>query len=182
MERKGEWAQTFTGKQFWPLDPKAEEVDLRDIAHALASQCRFNGHSIKFYSVAQHSVLVSEIVDASQVLAALLHDASEAYVGDIVKPLKLFLPKEFKEIELRIEDEIFRHFGINIQEVNHKEIKLADNRLLVTEIRDVMGTPSRKWNEDGFFEPLSKKIIPLPPEEAEKLFLERFKEITGKNF
>lgn len=179
-DRKGAWAQTYTGKQFWPLDPKPEEVNLKDIAHALASQCRFNGHSINFYSVAQHCVLVSKIVNPEQALAALFHDASESYTGDIVSPLKKFLPPEFKEIELKIEKVIFGYFGINPEKVDHKEIKLADKIALVTEMRDVMGKPPEKWEEDGVFEPHHEKIIPLMPKEAERLFLDRYKELRPK--
>src|SRR4030043_1424578 len=112
MDRRGTWSQTYTGKKFWSLDPKPEEVDIKDIAHSLAFQCRFNGHTIPFYSIAQHSVLVSKIVPPEQALAGLFHDAAEAYTGDIVAPLKKFLPPVFKEIEKAIEEVIFEHFGI----------------------------------------------------------------------
>src|SRR3989344_7499081 len=165
-ERKGAWAQTFTGKQFWPLDPRSEEVNLTDIAHSLAQQPRFNGHSIKFYSVAQHSVLVSKIVSPSQSLAALFHDASEAYTGDIISPLKRFLPPEFKHIEIKIENTIFEKFNIDPDKVDHKEIKNADKIIIVTEMRDVMEKPPQKWDEDGLFDPLPEKIIPLAPKDA----------------
>jgi len=177
-KRPGDWSQVFTGKQFWTLDPKIEEVDIKDIAHSLALQCRFNGHCEKFYSIAQHSVLVSKIVSKKYALAGLLHDASEAYIGDIVKPLKKFLPN-FKKIELRIENIILEKFGI--KEVNHAEIKKADNIALVTEMRDLMKEPPEKWNEDRFFEPLSEKIIPMNPEESEKEFLKRFEELQTEN-
>ncbi len=175
MERKGDWAQTFTGKQFWPLDPKPEDVNLEDIAQGLANQCRFNGQCKEFYSVAQHCVIVSKIVPPNQALAALLHDASEAYTGDLVSPLKKNLSKEFKGIETKIEEIIFEHFGIT--NVDHKIIKQADKIALVTEMRDVMSAPPQKWNEDGLYEPLKEKIIPLNSYEAKKLFLERFKEL-----
>jgi 5'-deoxynucleotidase YfbR-like HD superfamily hydrolase len=142
-KRPGDWSQVFTGKQFWTLDPKEEEIDIRDIAHSLALQCRFNGHCEKFYSIAQHSILVSKIVSKEQALAGLLHDASEAYTGDIVRPLKKFIIN-FKEIELKIEKIIFEKFGI--KEVNHSEIKKADNIALVTEMRDLMKESPEKWN------------------------------------
>lgn len=176
MERKGDWAQTFTGKQFWPLDPQTEDINIKDIAHGLSNQCRFNGHSKEFYSVAQHCILVSKITKSDQSLAALLHDASEAYIGDIVSPLKRFLPKEFKEIEVKIEEIINKKF--NITNIDHNHIKNADKIALVTEMRDVMGPPPKKWNEEGFFTPHSEKIIPLSPKEAEKEFLNRFYELT----
>jgi uncharacterized protein len=175
MERKGDWAQTYTGKQFWPLDPKVEEINIEDIAHSLANQCRFNGHSLQFYSVAQHCVLVSKIVKSNQSLAGLFHDASETYTGDIVSPLKRFLPKEFKEIETKIEEIIFQKFGIT--NVDHKAIKEADKIALVTEMRDVMGAPPKKWNEADLFTPHPEKIIALEPKKAKQLFLERYREL-----
>jgi uncharacterized protein len=175
MERKGTWAQTYTGKKFWSLDPKSEEVDLKDIAHSLALQCRFNGHSNSFYSIAQHSVLVSRIVSPDQALAGLFHDASETYTGDIVSPLKKFLPPEFKKIEKAIEEVIFEHFGI--KNINHNEIKRADKIALFTEMRDLMKSHSDKWDDEDLFAPHPEKIIPLNPQEAEQEFLERYEEL-----
>ena len=175
MDRKGTWAQVYTGEKFWPLDPKPEEVDIKDIAHSLAFQCRFNGHTNTFYSIAQHSVLVSKIVPPEQALAGLFHDASETYTGDVISPLKKFLPPEFKEIEKIIEKAIFEHFGI--ANVNHSEIKKADKISLFTEMRDLMEKPPAKWEDEDLFEPHPEKIISLNPEDAEKEFLERYKEL-----
>ncbi len=175
-ERKGDWAQTYTGKQFWPLDPLAREIDLKDIAHSLGYQCRFNGHSLQFYSVAQHSVLVSRLVSREQSLAALFHDAAESYTGDLIRPLKKFLPREFKEIESQIEKQIYLAFGIT--NVNEEEIKLADNIALMTEMRDVMAKPPVRWNEEGLYQPHPEKIIPLGPDEAGEFFIRRYKELT----
>jgi uncharacterized protein len=175
MERKGDWAQIYSGEKFWPLDPKPEEVNINDIAHSLALQCRFNGHCNSFFSIAQHSVFVSKIVSPDQALAGLLHDASEAYTGDIVSPLKKFLPPEFKEIEKEIEKVIFERFGI--KNVDHIEIKKADKIALFTEMRDLMKKPHSKWDDVDSFKPYPEKIIPLSPEEAEKEFLERYKEL-----
>jgi len=176
--RKGDWAQIYSGEKFWPLDPKPEEVNITDIAHSLAFQCRFNGHSNSFFSIAQHSVFVSKIVPPGQALAGLLHDAAEAYTGDIVTPLKRFLPPQFKEIENEIEKAIFAHF--NIENINHVEIKKADKIALFTEMRDLMKKPYSKWDGVDFYPPHPDKIIPLSPEEAEKQFLERFRELTQK--
>lgn len=178
MERKGDWAQIYSGEKFWPLDPKPEEVSLKDIAHSLALQCRFNGHSDVFYSIAQHSVLVSKVVSQEQALAALFHDASEAYTGDMVSPLKKFLPPEFKMIEKEIENAVFEHFGIKHETVDHVEIKRADKIALFTEMRDLMKEPPSKWDDVDLFQPHTDKIIPLSPEEAEKEFLDRFNELT----
>jgi 5'-deoxynucleotidase YfbR-like HD superfamily hydrolase len=178
MERKGDWAQIYSGKKFWPLDPKPEEVDINDIAHSLAFQCRFNGHTIPFYSIAQHSVLVSKIVSPEQALAGLFHDASETYTGDIVSPLKKFLPPAFKEIEKAIEEVIFEHFGI--KDINHSEIKKADKIALFTEMRDLMENRPDKWDDEDLFEPHPEKIVALSPEKAEQEFLERYEELIKK--
>jgi hypothetical protein len=92
-ERMGDWIETYTGKEFYPYDPRPEEVDIRDIAHALAHICRFNGHTKYHYSVAQHSVYCAELAkrrgySTAIQLYALLHDAAEAYICDIPRPLK----------------------------------------------------------------------------------------------
>jgi len=176
MERKGDWEQVYSGEKFWPLDPKPEEVNIKDIAHSLALQCRFNGHCNKFFSIAQHSVFVSKIVPPEQALAGLLHDGAEAYTGDIISPLKKFLPPEFREIEKAIEKAIFEHFEIN--NINHFEIKKADRIALFTEMRDLMKKPYSKWDEQDSLQAHPDKIIPLNPGEAEKEFIERYKELT----
>lgn len=178
-KRPGDWSQVFTGKKFWPLDPRKEEIDIKDISHSLALQCRFNGHCENFYSIAQHSILVSKLVSKDQALAALLHDASEAYIGDIIRPLKKFLPN-FKEIESKIEKVIFEKFGV--KNVNKEEIKKADNIALVTEMRDLMKNPPGKWEEEKNYKPSPEKIIAIDPEKAEKEFLERFEELKNNNF
>jgi hypothetical protein len=176
MERKGDWAQIYSGEKFWPLDPQPEEVDIQDIAHSLAFQCRFNGHCSSFFSIAQHSVFVSKIVPPEQALAGLLHDAAETYTGDIVTPLKRFLPPQFKEIENEIEKAIFSHFEIkNIDKIT---IKKADRIALFTEMRDLMKKPHSEWNEKDSSQIHPDKIIPLSPEEAEKEFLKRYRELT----
>jgi hypothetical protein len=87
-DRRGDWMQTFTGRAFYPLDPRPEDIDPVDIAHALSLICRYGGHSSRFYSVAEHCVLMSHAVAPEHALWALLHDATEAYLGDMIRPLK----------------------------------------------------------------------------------------------
>src|SRR5665213_153577 len=88
MDRIGNWMQTYTGKQYWPCDPRPEEVFIIDIAHALSQMCRYSGHCIHFYSVAEHSVLLSRYASTLETKKwSLLHDASEAYITDIIRPV-----------------------------------------------------------------------------------------------
>ena len=198
MERKGDWMLTYTGKQFWPFDPHPEEVYIEDIAHALSNKCRFNGQSIPFYSVAQHSGLVSRIVIPEQKLPALLHDAAEAYSGDMIDPVKRHLEerlqkiinkfknypgfqkciKELEEIiliEKKIQKVIFEHFGI--ENYNREIIHKADKRLCVTEKRNIMAKSPLEWKVERDYKPLDKKIIPLYPIEAEELFLKTYNQL-----
>ena len=170
--RKGDWMQTYRGKKFWPLDPRPEEVEIEDIAHALAMMCRFNGHCNNFYSVAQHSVLVSNLVRPSDALAGLLHDGSEAYFADIIRPIKRSLGG-IKEIEEKIAQAIFKRFRIDY---NKEEISRADNIALFTEMRDLMGEPPETWREFELYQSLllEDRIVALSPIEAERLFLERY--------
>lgn len=173
MSKDNRWIQTYTGKQFWPLSPRWEDVDLLDIAHALAMKCRFTGHCDQFYSVAQHSVLVSQNVPFAQAKQALLHDAGEAYLPDVSRPIKGSL-RGFAELEDEVLLAVGRRF--NLDNLMTKEIKDADNLLLVTEARDVMGKPPIPWDFPAI-KPLPTVIKPLPPKQAKDLFLRRAKEI-----
>lgn len=168
------WIQTYTGKKFHPLEPRAEEIDIRDIAHSLAMQCRFNGHCSTFYSVADHSVRVSCVLPPELQLAGLLHDAAEAYVSDIPRPVKARLPS-FSEAEDRLLEVIFRHFGLAWPVA--EEVWEADVRLLVTEGRDLMCAPPEPWGIEAT--PLEGRIVPLSAGEAERAFLSRFRELAG---
>lgn len=122
VPRRGDWLQTFTGRQFWPLSPHPEDFDIEDIAHALAMKCRFNGHCISFYSVAQHSVLVAmeckrKWPDRPELpLWGLLHDLAEAYLPDIPRPLKRTIPGILKESEALIMQAACLRFGLSPQE------------------------------------------------------------------
>ncbi len=127
--RKGDWMQTYSGGKFWPLDPRASEVNITDIAHALSLQSRFGGHTLGFYSVAEHSVHVARAASAENKLWALLHDASEAYVSDVIRPLKRFLAG-FQEIEDRVQAVICEAFRLDPE--MPAEVKALDNRILMT--------------------------------------------------
>src|SRR5579862_5085028 len=104
MHGDDSWIQTYTGRKFWPLDPRSWDVCLEDVAHALAVKCRYGGHCRGFYSVAQHSVLVSQLLaewkaDIWTVRWGLLHDANEAYSADVVRPIKNTMRDVWKAIE-----------------------------------------------------------------------------------
>ncbi|MBI2566041.1 MAG: phosphohydrolase [Candidatus Schekmanbacteria bacterium] len=168
------WIQTYTGKQFWPLDPRAEHVDIADIAHSLSLQCRFNGHCRSFYSVAEHCVRVSEIVAAEHALWGLLHDAGEAYLADLPRPIKGRLDA-YGRLEDRVLAKIAEAFGLSWP--IPADVHRADDILLATESRDLMAAPPAPW---GLREqPLAATIDPKPPEDAERAYLERFARLRG---
>jgi uncharacterized protein len=128
---RGPWIQTFTGRMFHYEDPRPEDVHIADIAQALAHQCRFAGHTNRFYSVAEHSVLVSQrFADPRMRMCALLHDATEAYILDMPKPLKVLLPA-YKDYEDRLWRVIAERFDLPAE--IPAEIHEADLRMLITE-------------------------------------------------
>lgn len=168
------WIQTYTGRQFWPLQPQVEHVDIHDIAHSLALQCRFNGHCRGFYSVAQHSVLVSQVVPPQDALWGLLHDAAEAYISDLPRPLKRTAP-EFRAAEERLLAVIMAAFGLPA--AMPAAVAWADDALLATEMRDLMRPPPASWGLAA--EPLALVVEPVAPDLAEALFLARFAQLTA---
>lgn len=170
------WIQTYTGIAFWPLDPRAEEVSIYDIAHALALTCRWTGHVSRHYSVGQHSVRVSYLVSKEWALHALLHDATEAYIFDVARPTKAGFTN-YKKVEARLHKEIFRAFGLDPKLPDC--VKEADNIMLYTEARDLMGPPPMPWMYGKVPELLSKKIRPWPMWLTELRFLWRFGGLTG---
>lgn len=169
MKRKGSWIQTYTGRAFWPMDPHEDDICLEDIAHSLSHQCRFAGHSSHFYSVAQHSVLVAGLVPKKHALWGLLHDASEAYLVDLPRPIKNAgsLGRSYKRAEARVMAIICRKYGISKQEPTC--IKDADDRILATEARDLMSAQPYAWEQAR--KPLDMFIVPQSPEEAKREFL-----------
>lgn len=179
------WMQTYTGKRFDPFDPKPELIDIEDIAYALSNVCRFGGHSSRFYSVAEHSVRIGEWLrhtwdDRQMALAGLLHDASEAYLGDVPRPVK-YRPEFafYREAEAKLDAMIFHKYGLN-EWVAHPAVKYADNAILADEARDLMGDPGESW---GLTEkPLGLSIggeIEMPPTYWRWAFLLRFRQWGG---
>lgn len=161
-----------SGCTFDLLNPDPSTIFIEDIAWGLANTCRFGGQCSEFYSVAQHSVLVSQIIPS---LEALMHDSPEAYLGDVVGPLKRLLP-DYKKFEDSAENAIRRRFGLF--EFNGPSIKDADMRALRTEQRDLIRSYDSSWNR--LHQPLPLKIIPQPPNLAAINFLVRFNELGGR--
>jgi hypothetical protein len=173
--KRGNWMQTFTGKVFYPVSPLAEEIDPVDIAHSLSLQCRYGGHVDRFYSVAEHCVLMSKWVAPENALYALLHDATEAYVSDVPRPLKGHLP-EYKAIEDRVWDSIAEYFDID--NVIPEQVWEADNRILLTERAELLSKTKHKWFQDGKIEPLPVHVNGWAPQFAEQAYLRRLSELT----
>lgn len=181
-ERAGAWVATYTGRQFWPLDVRPEDLVLDDIAHALALQCRFNGHVREFYSVAEHSVRVSWVLEQGGQpveiqLWGLLHDAPEAYIGDMVRPLK---KSPGMEAYCRVDDEMLavvaERFGLSLPVP--AAVWQADDALLHAEARDLLNPCPDRWWSDAHAHPV--KIAPVSPGSAEFMFVERFTQLTAK--
>lgn len=175
-ERKGGWIQTYLGLQFWPLDPREEEVFIDDIAHALSMMCRYNGHCKTFYSVAEHCVYVSENVSPELALHGLLHDAAEAYISDLTRPVKQYIP-EFKTIERNLERVIFQKFGL-CSDFDQSEIKRVDNAILVDESDQLMGKKPELWTLPE--KKLGIRIKGWDWQEARYQFLKRYLALTQK--
>jgi len=176
-DRIGDWIQTFKGIKFYPFDPRPEEVDIEDIAHALSMLCRFTGHTKTFYSVAQHSIGVS-FHCGDDALWGLMHDASEAYLADIARPVKKHAGFHFyRQVEDSVMNAVCSKFGLN--PVQPKSVTEADELLLVSEARDFMSPLVPGWQyipENGYKE-LPYRITSVSPEYAEKRFLTRFEEL-----
>lgn len=170
------WMQTASGKQFYPFFPEESAIDITDIAHGLSLTCRFSGQCSEFYSVAQHSLHVALAIadntdQAADALWGLLHDASEAYIGDMVSPLKQCFP-EYRRVESRIMRSIAAKFGL--PDHPPESVKYFDNVMLVTEVRDL------KMSTAGFEEyfkkytPFPGRLTPLPAAMIEATFLDVF--------
>lgn len=176
------WIQTASGGRFFPVDPRPEDIDIREIAHALSMICRFNGHCMNFYSVAQHSVLVSRLVESEYAVAGLLHDAAEAYLGDVTRPLKAEL-RAYRALEERVEWVIAGKFDIDWNDPQRvANVKTADDWALAIERRDIMAPSPHEWGDLPHHEDYPR-IHPLPPLEARVAFEARCVELgvmTGK--
>ena len=169
------WIQTVSGKRVDLPTPKLDQIDINDIAYALAMKCRFNGQCRKFYSVAEHSVRVSWLLPPRLELAGLLHDANEAYLPDLPRPVKELIP-DYKRVENLTEEAINKKYEIELSDEDKRQIKRADNVMLSTEGRDLMGDTTG-W---GLTEtPLYRPIRPLTIDGARWWFLDTFNKLVS---
>lgn len=170
------WMQTYTGEVFHILNPLHTEVSLQDIAHALGMICRFGGHVDYFYSVAEHCVFMSHRVSKEVAPYALIHDATEAYVQDLISPIKRNVDG-YKEIESRVEDAILCALGLPFPSKDiSEEVHIADGRMLSTERRDLMKEPPQPRAADGF-PPFDEKLNAWGPAVAKQMYLTRAREL-----
>ncbi len=171
------YVSTYSGNRFYPLEPRIDQVAIEDIAHGLAYLCRFNGQTSEFYSVAQHSLVVSSLVPRELRLAALLHDAAEAYLGDMVKPLKVLMP-DFAALEDRVTAIIGATFAIDFSD--YGPIKRADLIALATEKRDLMPHSVERWAYLDDVRALPRRIVPMSPRQAKQAFLKEFELLNSQ--
>lgn len=179
---------TVKGNLFDPETGKISEVDIADIAHALSHMCRYAGHCSSFYSVAEHSVLVCDIVrafwpdDLEAQWAGLLHDATEAYVCDIPTQLKLTLPK-FQMLESKVNDQIAKAYNVTWNERVRERVKSADLIALSTESRKLFGDVS-SWKMIHNHTPMPELLSPSFPSgdfvAVKHVFLARFTELLAE--
>jgi len=168
--------QTYTGKviDFENSDP--DQIDIEDIAQGLSKVCRFSGQCSEFYSVAQHSVYVSQKVKTNQ-LQALLHDATEAYMADLPSPIKRLCPN-YKKYEARLWIAVCVRFKVPV--MMSPALKLADLRMVITEHEVLFKDKDDEvWKHLDHISSYRMTVLPLAPKLAYDLFMERFGELTS---
>lgn len=175
-----DYFRTYTGRHVHPLNPRRYEISIFDIARSLSNLCRFLGHTTAFYSVAQHSVLVSQFVPPEDALWGLLHDAAEAYLCDLHAPVKrapeMMAYRAAEDWLMRVICECY-----GLPEQMPRCVMIADKTLLATEFRDVTSADDPDWikEECGVAPLLDVHIDPWLPRVAEDNFLARFAELAA---
>jgi len=159
-----------SGAWFDLLDPASSDFTIEDIAHGLAHTCRYAGQADGFYSVAEHSILVSKVALGHE-YAALLHDAAEAFIGDVTRPLKQLLP-EYKRLEKSIEEVIFARFDVGCV---HPDVKKADLEVLAAEQAQLMPEGTDAWASEAGISAAPIRVERMAPAEAKLRFLERYR-------
>lgn len=166
---------TFTNKKFYCLDPRPEDIHIVDIAHSLSMKCRFNGHSDRFYSVAEHSMAVANQCSPENKLYGLLHDAAEAYLPDIPRPVKYsveVIANQIREIEHNIMRVILNKYGLKDEIPD--EVREVDSRMCLTEGNMLMKDTS-EWDLRWKHKPYDMILYCMGPRTAKNTFLSNFK-------
>lgn len=172
------WMQTYTGKKILLSQFNVDDIDIEDIAHALSRICRYNGHCEHFYSVAEHSVYVSECCNPEDAKWGLLHDAVEAYIGDMIRPLKYKLSMApYLEIEDRLQKVVAEKFGL--PEEIPDSVHLADNMTLLAEKRDLIPV-QHDWGFPKDHPTYPDHVAAYGPNAAKFEFLKRYNELFNK--
>lgn len=170
--------RTFTGKLVDPVNLTPDDICIEDIAHALSNQCRFSGHVKNFYSVAEHSVRVMRRC-ATDPLAALLHDGSEAYLVDLPRPLKYHPEFAFyRVVEAHVSEMIEQKFGLLMLPEVVEEIHIADKRMLATEMHGLMNRQDSPLPFEPYPECADSRLG-MDPKEAERWFLGNYATLVG---
>lgn len=172
---------TYTGKKFYLLEPRAEDIDIVDIAHSLAMQCRWTGHCKFHYSIAQHAYYCSFLGPDNEAFHRLNHDNSEAYISDMNRPFKHYTDAgvAYRKVEEPLQNLIYETFGLSV--IEPPSVHLADNAMLYAEKDQIMGytfDEAQKWTADEA--QASITIEKWTPEYAEKMFLNRFHELYSR--
>lgn len=171
------WIATRSGGKLDFLNPRPEQIHIEDIATSLSRLPRFAGHTTDFYGVAQHSVHCSRLCEEYP-LEALLHDATEAYMGDCNRPLKQMLGEAWTSVENRIQDAINLKFQLRLCDSPvHRAVKEVDDRMLMTE-RKWMMPRGPEW-EGCWPEPYDVILRSYSPEYARDLFMSRYRDLTS---
>jgi hypothetical protein len=171
-DKEWHWYQTFQGERFNPLLAEPSDIQIEDIAHALSQICRYGGHCRKFYSVAQHSVIVAAHLAPPFQFEGLMHDSPEAYIGDMVKPLKIQMP-EFNRVENHVWRVIAKRF--HLPNTMSPKVKKADAQALGTERRDLLDNRFHyHWKFLEGVKIWKKTVVPWSSPKAEREFLKWF--------
>lgn len=180
----GNWIQTYTGLRVDPTNMRPQDIDILDIAHSLSLMNRFTGHTPLPYSVAQHSCLVADLLPPHLALWGLLHDAAEAYLADISRPVKQSILKSgvelIKDIEAHIMQAVCLHFGLPI--VEPALVKMADNQALVAEAYSFFGHTENYKYWDHHYSNYGGKpslVTPLPWDIAERHFMNKYRHLMN---
>lgn len=177
-----DYITTYGGTHFEPVNPRAEDIHITDIAHALSLLCRGNGHVKHFFSVGQHCIncaveAVARGYSGRVCLACLLHDAGEAYMSDVTRPFKKYLP-EYKVYEEKLLSVIYeKYLGSPLSKEENRFVKLVDDDMLYFDLLHLLGEMSDR-EEPKMMSEFSLDFVPF--EEVEQEYLRLFEELTGR--